>query len=173
MELPEIPKFPCNDCGVNTIPLEGNREYYEVQDMIWEAVWPNSSKGQEDNGPEGHFLCIGCLEKRLGRMLVRGDFKQLPANNPSPWYSDRLNSRLILESRDMYAWPQWHPNALTQAVHSVHGYETYHDGAGALTSPRYTPLPDAIINIPNAKFTRNGIPWQEKSGSAEVVTQEG
>jgi hypothetical protein len=90
---PMIPEFPCHDCTVNTVPLEGEREYYEVLDSIWKAAGC-PGKGQSDNGPGGFFLCIGCLEKRLGRTLTKQDFKELPANIPSPWLSARLNDRL-------------------------------------------------------------------------------
>jgi hypothetical protein len=172
--LKPIPKFPCRDCENNTVPLSGNREYYEVKDEVWQEAWPDSGTGQEDNGPDGKFLCIGCLESRLGRMLVRSDFKEMPANNPSPWYSDRLNSRLVLDNRHLSTWPQWHPKALSDAIHSVEGYNTFLDYAGGLTAPRYEKLPDVIMEIPNARFVQNGeyiqnegFPWQEKSDSAE------
>ena len=51
--------IPCKDCGVNT----KDSEFYMVCDKIWEQV-----QGGED------YLCIGCLEKRLGRKLTRSDF---------------------------------------------------------------------------------------------------
>jgi hypothetical protein len=172
--LNPIPQFPCHDCRVNTIPLDGDREYYEIQDELWQSAWPNSGVGQEDNGPGGKFLCIGCLESRLGRMLVKGDFKEMPANNPSPWYSDRLNSRLVIHDRNKAKWPQWHPKALVDAIHSVDGYLTFLDYGGGLTTPRFEKLPGVIMEIPNAQFVDNGrhyknegFPWQEKSDSAE------
>jgi hypothetical protein len=47
--------------------------------------------------PMKHFLCIGCLEKRLGRRLTRRDFDMRrshnkPAHNPnmSRQFRDRL-----------------------------------------------------------------------------------
>lgn len=68
--------YPCKDCGVNTIPREGNREYYEVKDEIWAAA-NAPGIGQSDNGTSGYFLCIGCLEYRLGYRLVKDDFKNV------------------------------------------------------------------------------------------------
>jgi hypothetical protein len=89
-----IPEFPCHDCSVNTVPLERPREYYEVYDSLWQDQAEAPGVGQADNGVQGFYLCIGCLEERVGRELDRGDFKRFPANKPSAWLSDRLNNRL-------------------------------------------------------------------------------
>lgn len=51
----------CMDCGWNTRALN---EYYRVHDKVWLSVVPNGAG----------MLCISCLEKRLGRMLMREDF---------------------------------------------------------------------------------------------------
>ena len=112
-----IPEFPCRDCSMNTCPLDGEREYYEVFDQVWRDARAIGYV-QTDNGPQGYFLCVGCLEKRLGRELTRADFKPLPANNPSPWLSERLNSRLGLTGpfADRELYPMFHPNALHDAV---------------------------------------------------------
>jgi hypothetical protein len=40
------------------------------------------------------FLCIGCLEHRLGRRLTPRDFPSLPINRPHPWKTTRLAARL-------------------------------------------------------------------------------
>jgi hypothetical protein len=115
-----VPEFLCRDCKVNTVPLEGDREYYEVTDGIWHAAG-GYGFGQSDNGVGGFYLCIGCLEKRLGRPLVRSDFKDYPANSPSPWLSDRLNA--ILKGGPLFfpngskdETPQFFPNALMSSV---------------------------------------------------------
>jgi hypothetical protein len=78
----------CVDCGVNTAPgvpdvdeamkqLEANGGYecavghrseiYMVRDRVWEKA------GME---PFGGCLCIGCLERRLGRKLKPKDFSE-------------------------------------------------------------------------------------------------
>ena len=84
----------CVDCGVNTAPglfnraemetaiaamgaarkvddegvwqtINGSTEVYTVREAVWKAA------GME---PMGGCLCIGCLEKRLGRALKPKDF---------------------------------------------------------------------------------------------------
>jgi hypothetical protein len=76
----------CVDCGVNTAPGCPNRaeaeqafgshggvkltigfdsEVYTVRDVIWKKA------GME---PMGGCLCVGCLERRLGRCLKPKDF---------------------------------------------------------------------------------------------------
>ena len=96
----------CVDCGINTFPgcpsrieverlyrtsvavekLTGQKtplatlkynehcEVYTVRESVWKAA------GME---PFGGCLCIGCLEKRLGRQLQPKDFpRRHPFNNP-------------------------------------------------------------------------------------------
>ena len=99
----------CVDCNVNTAPghmtreqLEqafavdwGNKgaalvydehtEIYIVKSAIWKAA------GMADFGG---CLCIGCLEKRLGRMLTPKDVpRDHPLNNRSLPCTDRLRLR--------------------------------------------------------------------------------
>ena len=81
----------CIDCGTNTSPgmstraeleaalavdendegveqsITANSEVYTVRDRVWAAA------GME---PYGGCLCIGCLEKRLGRVLKPKDFQR-------------------------------------------------------------------------------------------------
>jgi hypothetical protein len=42
------------------------------------------------------FLCIGCLEARIGRKLEPSDFANVYGSDPEylPWNSARLKSRL-------------------------------------------------------------------------------
>ena len=93
----------CVDCGVNTAPGHPNRkeleglhirsavikkltgketpvcaatfndrcEIYTVRDPVWKTA------GME---PMGGCLCVGCLEKRLGRRLRPKDFTRHPFN---------------------------------------------------------------------------------------------
>ena len=52
---------PCADCHTETLSAEGaSNEYYMVRDEVWEAA---------RMGRRG-YLCIGCLEARLGRQLA-------------------------------------------------------------------------------------------------------
>lgn len=86
-----LKRFICLDCGVNTHPLteDGINEYYMVYDYIWPI-------GKQDG-----MLCIDCLEKRIGRKLVPGDFTKAPVNagfNKSERLLDRLGRRLDIYS---------------------------------------------------------------------------
>jgi hypothetical protein len=57
----------CLGCGVDTAEIG---EYYMVRDEVWLRVNP---------GRAG-MLCIGCVEKRLGRPLNPLDFTDAPIN---------------------------------------------------------------------------------------------
>jgi hypothetical protein len=73
----------CVDCSADTYAL---REYYMVHDPLWEQA------GMTPNGGE---LCVGCLERRLGRDLTPTDFTGVFLNVPlHGWHSARLNHRL-------------------------------------------------------------------------------
>ena len=82
--------YLCQDCGVDTTPCTGKRgcrhkgkwEHYMVTKALWEQA-----------GMDSGFLCIGCLERRIGRRLTPADFPDLPINYPDPWDTERLASR--------------------------------------------------------------------------------
>jgi hypothetical protein len=97
----------CVDCGVNTAPGNLNRaelekafaaditdqgvqwcvgpdsEMYMVRDRVWMAALMN---------PMGGCLCIGCLEKRIGRRLKPKDFARHHPFNSLP-ATERLMKR--------------------------------------------------------------------------------
>src|ERR1019366_9612989 len=75
----------CLDCQVETTFTERgkNDEYYMVHDWLWLKAHP------QGNGK----LCIGCLEKRIGRRLTPSDFADCSLTN-FPRGSKRLISRL-------------------------------------------------------------------------------
>jgi hypothetical protein len=87
----------CHDCHTETLSTApGVRtEYYMVHDHIWEAA-----------GMTRGYLCIGCLEHRLGRELHRGDFTHAEINDlayhrPDKawwWRTARLADRLTRRS---------------------------------------------------------------------------
>jgi hypothetical protein len=54
-------EFDCIDCGGDFDEFD-----YVVEDAVWAAG---------GLAPTGGLLCIGCLERRLGRRLTRDDFK--------------------------------------------------------------------------------------------------
>jgi hypothetical protein len=51
--------------AVRTLRFDQHCEVYFVRESVWKA---------SDNEPWGGCLCIGCLEKRLGRTLTPKDF---------------------------------------------------------------------------------------------------
>lgn len=77
---------PCHDCGLDTCPPSGTSEWYMVNDDVWASA-----------GIREGYLCIGCIETRLGRQLVRGDFKFPDAHDGEDGGDDtpRLRSRLV------------------------------------------------------------------------------
>lgn len=77
-----LPDFNCKDCGVDTGAID---EYY----MVLDAVWIEAGGGKPHRG----LLCIGCLEKRLGRQLRAYDFLDCPLNHMTKM-SARLRSRV-------------------------------------------------------------------------------
>lgn len=77
----------CADCGVATCG-KTNREYYMVKPFIW---WQAVRKAH------AQYLCIGCLESRIGRVLTAKDFWNVPLNHQmetSHRASARLRERL-------------------------------------------------------------------------------
>lgn len=77
--------YRCLDCGVNTDEIG---EDYMVFDGLWRAAHPEG-KGR---------LCVGCLEKRLGRELGPGDFTHVYTN---VWTDDEeeKSARLLARLR--------------------------------------------------------------------------
>jgi hypothetical protein len=86
---------PCKDCGVNTLPAtnehggtpKGCCECYMVHDELW------AEAGMKYDGGS---LCVGCLEQRLGRELIAGDFKNNFIQNDPDFslHTPMLRSRL-------------------------------------------------------------------------------
>jgi hypothetical protein len=83
-----VESWHCVDCGVNTAPgipdgptlraylaltgkcetrLTRDSEVYTVRDGVWAKAGMT---------PWGGCLCVGCLEKRLGRRLKSEDFQR-------------------------------------------------------------------------------------------------
>ena len=75
--------WECFSCGVDTFAL--GEDFY-VHDELW-----------RDYGVEG-MLCIGCLERRLGRKLTPEDFKgkgqDRPAHFPHYERSESMKDRV-------------------------------------------------------------------------------
>ena len=67
----------CMDCEKHVSEFN---EYYMVKSDIWYSVVINDE--------EYRYLCIGCLESRLGRELRPEDFTDYPVNSYE-WSRDR------------------------------------------------------------------------------------
>ena len=85
-----------------TLVYDEHTEIYIVKSAIWKAA------GMAD---WGGCLCIGCLEKRLGRMLTPKDFpRDHPLNSPSLPCTDRLRlrreGRLTAKAIPFEPWPE-------------------------------------------------------------------
>ena len=80
----------CCDCGLGC-NVAG--EWYAVRDTVWELAWRGRRKWWH-HLPGQTVLCIGCLEKRLGRTLCASDFTDAPVNFPDGDISDRMRQRL-------------------------------------------------------------------------------
>ena len=95
--LTELIGWPCLDCGCETAPRSGGKaeagtqETYTVHDELWRSVGLDADAFEEDLN--GEYLCIGCLEARLGRQLRPEDFISAPINRPSDLHTPRLASR--------------------------------------------------------------------------------
>jgi hypothetical protein len=83
---------PCADCGVGTFTIG---EYYMVRDEVWDSAWAGRRKPWHALD-EQEILCIGCLEKRIGRTLMTVDFTDCPLNN------DRSNRKTSARLRDRF-----------------------------------------------------------------------
>ena len=82
----ELAEFLMNRDGEVPMTLTRDSEFYAVRNEVWKAA------GME---PWGGCLCVGCLERRIGRRLKPKDFElDHEFNNPGLPRSDRLSDRL-------------------------------------------------------------------------------
>jgi hypothetical protein len=81
----------CCDCGLGTNVA---REWYMVKPSVWTEAWAGRRKDWH-NIPGQAVLCVGCLEKRIGRTLCADDFADAVVNDPEGDISNRLRQRLI------------------------------------------------------------------------------
>jgi hypothetical protein len=85
----------CKDCGVDTFPrTHGSCEDYMVHHAIWLAAGMQDHRDGEGASAGCHnYLCVGCLEKRLGRELTAADFIDVPINRETDLDTPRLRAR--------------------------------------------------------------------------------
>ena len=101
--MEESESYYCMDCGVDILEI---KEFYMIHDELWAQINPQL---------EG-LLCIGCVEKRLGRKLKPEDFLPYKTNSylivPQ---SNRLKSRILGKrvkpggklEKNSFAWFCW------------------------------------------------------------------
>jgi hypothetical protein len=72
----------CDGCGTDVTPydedgrpMDHSWEWYMVEPELWETACTA-------DGSSPRYLCIGCLEARIGRPLRPDDFSDLPVNDP-------------------------------------------------------------------------------------------
>jgi hypothetical protein len=111
----------CCDCGMNTVPSgkprPGTHEQFVVTDNVWTAagMTPGKIDPRTYELIGGGFLCVGCIETRLGRRLTVSDFRPvtLPLLLSSPWVNERLGSRILYptqaaeDAAKLEAPPKW------------------------------------------------------------------
>lgn len=72
-KLEVIGPTDCADCRMKT-GIRG--EWYIVHDHVWQQAWPGAEwlAGESADYMCKEILCVGCLERRLGRQLTPDDF---------------------------------------------------------------------------------------------------
>lgn len=73
----------CVDCNVDCMEIA---EYYMVTDACWKRAGMGPYDGQ---------LCIGCIEKRLGKQLTPRNFTDCPLNWRNALLPDYASPRLV------------------------------------------------------------------------------
>jgi hypothetical protein len=80
---------PCLDCQADTLKID---EFYMVSRDLWLMAVP------DEDHEMTKYLCIGCLEIRIGRQLRASDFLDVPMNWPgNNVMSERYRDRLAAE----------------------------------------------------------------------------
>lgn len=74
--------MPCHDCGLD---VADSGDYWY---MVWDEVWAETGLDPDDG-----FLCVPCIERRLGRALTPDEFNDAPINRMA-WARWRQSPRL-------------------------------------------------------------------------------
>lgn len=81
----------CRDCRVD-------EDFYMVRDEVWAAA---------GLGPLDGLLCLGCLERRIGRSLRPDDLDDAPINHPDNFRSSQRLQHLKLRAALAKGLPLW------------------------------------------------------------------
>jgi hypothetical protein len=75
-------RYGCEDCGTKV--TRSALGWYMVHDRIW---------AESGLGPHDGYLCVPCLERRIGRSLVWNDFRSTNKENFDYWGGRRMVPR--------------------------------------------------------------------------------
>jgi hypothetical protein len=84
----------CHDCDVDTSTGTGISHYY----MVWDQVWERATRGDA----RVRWLCLECLEARLGSPLRAIDFMVTPSE-----LAERIvtgEEHTVLRQRERQRW---------------------------------------------------------------------
>jgi len=90
-------KKRCADCRIEIAPKQpqpGTWHWY----MVWDEIWAQA--GMSADG----FLCVPCLERRLGRPLRINDLADRPVNARRDWADTPQLHRLKEQLATALAW---------------------------------------------------------------------
>jgi len=108
----ELPPALCNDCGVDIFEI---REYYMVSDACWKRA------GMK---PYGGFLCIGCLELRLGEKLKAINFRDCPLNWRNICLPGQSSPRLVSRMLNGGRRSKWRRKMLQAYTEALKGNQS-------------------------------------------------
>jgi hypothetical protein len=124
----------CNDCGLNTMPpgkpKRGTFEQFICRDEVWAAAGMTPGKvGNNNELVGGGFLCVGCIEIRLGRRLTIDDIKPICQRLAigGPWHTERLRSRMLYRTQQEEDAAKVAPAPKTVPVFGEDGFGWCHE----------------------------------------------
>lgn len=83
----------CADCRVDTSSANGIGHYYSLRDKLWDQATRGDGRCR--------FLCLDCLEERLGRPLRAEDFDLTP---PELYERLRDGEHVLRSQRERQRW---------------------------------------------------------------------
>jgi hypothetical protein len=100
-------------------PRPRTYEQFVVKDEVWASAGmpPGKVNPKTYEMVGGGFLCVGCIEKRLGRRLTMDDINPItiPTLFRSPWITERLRSRILYPDQASEDAAKLEPDPLRQA----------------------------------------------------------
>lgn len=102
----------CVDCGVDCLKIN---EYYMVTKSCWKRARMT---------PCGGMLCVGCLEKRLGKKLTPRNFMDCPLNWRNALIPNCASVRLLSRYYSTGMKSQWARDGMSALKQALDGDET-------------------------------------------------